>query len=119
MLGRSAIRRGWLEAAKARGTKLGGYREKAAAKLTRAVRAKAAKNAGESHTSRAVAAYADLVPQMLSLKSEGKSLAAIASELNALGHTTRTGAAWGKVQVKRAIDRVGGHQRQIPLGNTP
>jgi DNA invertase Pin-like site-specific DNA recombinase len=95
-----------LEAAKARGTVLGGYRAKAAAKLTPEVRALAAKNAGESHRAGAVEAYADLVPFMLDQKAAGLSLAQIADSLNSKGHTTRTGTAWSKVQVKRVLDRV-------------
>lgn len=94
-----------LKAAKARGTVLGGYREKAAAKLTPEVRAKAAKRAGESHRAKAVEAYADLLPTMLAWKAEGLSLAQIAERLNRDGHSTRTGAGWGKVQVKRVLDR--------------
>ncbi len=94
-----------LEAAKVRGTKLGGYREKAAAKLTPEVRAEAAKRAGESHRAEAVDAYADLLPRMVAMKGEGLSLSQIANTLNSEGQQTRTGAAWGKVQVKRVLDR--------------
>lgn len=96
-----------LEAAKARGTVLGGYREKAAAKLTPEVRAKAARNAGKAHRAEAVEAYADLLPAMLAMKGEGLSLSQIADRLNADGHQTRNGAEWSKVQVKRVLDRVG------------
>lgn len=94
-----------LEAAKARGTVLGGYREKAAAKLTAEVRAKAAKNAGESHRAGAIADYADLLPTIRQLKTDGLSLRAIADKLNSDGHTTRTGSQWSQVQVKRVLDR--------------
>jgi len=94
-----------LEAAKARGTVLGGYREKAAAKLTDEVRAKAAKAAGESHRHRAIEVYSDLLPKMVELKTAGLSLSQIADNLNEAGHTTRTGSRWSKVQVKRALDR--------------
>jgi DNA invertase Pin-like site-specific DNA recombinase len=94
-----------LEAAKARGTTLGGYRESAAAKLTPEVRAKAAKNAGKAHRAEAVDAYADLLPVMTDLQKQGLSLAQIADRLNGDGHTTRTGTVWSKVQVKRVLDR--------------
>ena len=55
---------------------------------------------------RAVGAYADLLPLMTGLKAEGATLRAIADRLNADGHLTRTGGAWGPVQVMRALGRV-------------
>jgi DNA invertase Pin-like site-specific DNA recombinase len=94
-----------LEAAKARGTVLGGYRAKAAAKLTPEARAKAAKNAGKAHRAEAIDAYADLLPQVVEWKESGLSLSQIADRLNADGQTTRTGVSWSKVQVKRVLDR--------------
>ena len=54
---------------------------------------------------RAVDAYADLVPIMKGWKAEGATLRAIADRLNADGHQTRTGGAWGPVQVMRALTR--------------
>jgi DNA invertase Pin-like site-specific DNA recombinase len=51
--------------------------------------------------------YADLLDEVRKLREGGASLGAIAEKLNSNGHTTRTGAAWGKVQVKRLLDRVG------------
>ncbi len=53
----------------------------------------------------AVEAYADLVPHMRELRGGGKTLRAVADALNAEGHTTRTGKAWGPPQVKRVLDR--------------
>jgi DNA invertase Pin-like site-specific DNA recombinase len=94
-----------LEAAKARGTVLGGYRAAAAAKLTPEVRARAAKAAGIAHRASAIDVYADLLPMMIEGKAAGLSLSQIADQLNAAGHTTRTGVAWTKVQVKRVLDR--------------
>jgi DNA invertase Pin-like site-specific DNA recombinase len=94
-----------LEAAKARGTVLGGYRAKAAAKLTPEIRARGAKAAGVAHRAAAMDAYADLVPKMETWRSEGLSLGKIAGKLNDEGHTTRTGTKWSPVQVMRALDR--------------
>jgi DNA invertase Pin-like site-specific DNA recombinase len=51
--------------------------------------------------------YADLIDDVRGLREGGASLGEVADKLNADGHTTRTGAAWGKVQVKRLLDRVG------------
>jgi DNA invertase Pin-like site-specific DNA recombinase len=94
-----------LEAAKARGTVLGGYRAKAAAKLTDAARAKAAKNGGAANRAAAVEVYADLVPMMLEWREAGLTLGRIAGLLNEQGHTTRTGANWSPVQVMRVLSR--------------
>jgi DNA invertase Pin-like site-specific DNA recombinase len=55
----------------------------------------------------AVEVYADLVDDVRRLRTEGASLGAIAERMNDEGHTTRTGASWTKVQVKRLLDRVG------------
>ena len=43
---------------------------------------------------------------MLGLQATGRSLAGIAADLNAEGHTTRRGKPWNKTQVKRVLDRV-------------
>jgi len=48
-------------------------------------------------------AYAVVLPLIQSLKAEGFTLQAIADELTAQGHVTRTGKAWGAVQVLRAL----------------
>jgi DNA invertase Pin-like site-specific DNA recombinase len=55
----------------------------------------------------AVDVYADLVDDVRRLRTEGASLGTIAERMNADGHTTRTGAAWSRVQVKRLLDRIG------------
>lgn len=47
-----------------------------------------------------------LVPTMKALRAEGKSYAAVADHLNALGHATQTGKAWTATGVMRACDRV-------------
>jgi DNA invertase Pin-like site-specific DNA recombinase len=88
-----------LAAYKARGGVLG------TDNLTNAGRAKGNQALVAAIKATAVAAYADLVPLMVSMKKDGKTLQEIAAHLNSLGHTTRTGMEWSKVQVKRAIDR--------------
>jgi DNA invertase Pin-like site-specific DNA recombinase len=50
-------------------------------------------------------AYADLVPVMQSLRTDGASLREIAKRLNLLNQTTRTGKPWNHVQVKLVLDR--------------
>ena len=94
-----------LAAAKARGTKLGGFRAAAAAKLTPEARAKAITRAAESHRAAADDAYADLMPMIRQFRAEGLSLRQVAEKLTEAGHTTRTGAAWSHVQVKRVLGR--------------
>jgi len=56
----------------------------------------------------AAAAYADLTPLVAELRAGGLSLRAIADGLNADGYTTRRGAAWNPVQVRRVLSRAGG-----------
>lgn len=51
-------------------------------------------------------AYADLVPTVAKLRQEGRTLQAIAVELNAQGHTTRRGRPWNPVQVSRILERM-------------
>ena len=41
------------------------------------------------------------------MKADGKTLAAIAEDLNTAGHTTRTGKAFSPVQVMRILQRGG------------
>jgi hypothetical protein len=41
------------------------------------------------------------------LLAEGLSFRAIADRLNADGHTTRRGAAWEPMQVRRVLERAG------------
>lgn len=96
-----------LEAAKARGTVLGGYRAKAAEKLTPEARDKGRASGNARQAREAVDVYADLVDDIGKLREGGASLGSIAEHLNNEGHTTRTGAAWSKSQVKRLLDRVG------------
>jgi DNA invertase Pin-like site-specific DNA recombinase len=96
-----------LEAAKARGTVLGGFRARAAEKLTDEGRDKGRTKGNTRQARDAVEVYADLVDDVRRLREGGASLGAIAERMNDEGHTTRTGADWTKVQVKRLLDRVG------------
>jgi DNA invertase Pin-like site-specific DNA recombinase len=73
--------------------------------LTEAARAKGARAAGVAHRRRAGEAYGHLVPRMRALQAAGRSLAGIADDLNAEGHTTRRGKSWNKTQIKRVLDR--------------
>lgn len=54
----------------------------------------------------AVEVYADLVDDVSRWRSDGASLQAIADRLNEMGHSTRTGSQWGKMQVRRLLGRV-------------
>ena len=63
--------------------------------------------AAEVRRAQAEAAYADLVPVVAGLGAGGLSLRTIAGRLNAEGHTTRRGAAWNPVQVRRVLGRAG------------
>lgn len=97
-----------LQAAKARGVKLGSARpghwegrEKARLDGARA----GARIAGKVASRNADEAYSDLFPIVNALKAEGLSLRQIADKLNADGHTTRRGRPWNPVQVARVLAR--------------
>jgi DNA invertase Pin-like site-specific DNA recombinase len=49
--------------------------------------------------------YSDLYPIVLELREDGKSLQDIADELNNMGHTTRRGKPWNRMQVSRVKHR--------------
>ena len=97
-----------LAAAKARGTLLGSARpdhwegredaRQAGAKAGNVASAKARRAS-------AVAAVADLLPDMQARRDAGESLATIADALNAAGQKTARGSVWTAMQVKRALDR--------------
>jgi DNA invertase Pin-like site-specific DNA recombinase len=97
-----------LQAAKARGTKLGsarpghwvGREDKRLAGLVRARKAGV-----ETIKESAQAAYADLLPMVKELYATGKTLQAIADTLNGQGHLTRRGKLWTPVQVMRVLRR--------------
>jgi len=68
----------------------------------------------------AAAAYADPVPAVAGLWTGGLSLRAIACRLTTEGHTTRRGAAWNPVRVRRVPKRVGeagAGRRRPPAGD--
>lgn len=89
-----------LAAAKARGQKLGAARM--GSHLTAADRAKGA----AVNRDLAVNDVAALAVEIQRLRSVGKSLRAIAADLNEAGHTTRQGSVWNAIQVKRVLDRL-------------
>jgi DNA invertase Pin-like site-specific DNA recombinase len=105
----SARTKAALQAAKARGVKLGSARPdhwkgKEKARLAGLARGRlvAAKVASKAATE----AYADLAPLMKEWRTEGMTLEAIAGKLNAEGHTTRRGRPWNPVQVARVLKTV-------------
>ena len=97
----SARTKAALAAAKARGTKLGGYRwaiDKVARKGNRA----SAKARAEQASKRAE----DILPIVETIKAEGNtSLRQIAAALNERRITTARGGEWSAVQVQRLIER--------------
>ncbi len=93
-----------LAAYKARGGKLGGSLRQCR-NLDQAARERGAIAATHARRANADAAYADLVPVVTALRTNGLSQAAIADELNRLGHTTRRGKPWNQVQVARVLAR--------------
>ena len=97
-----------LAVAKSRGVKLGSSRPghwEGREEARTAGSRKAVNAAAEKNSKAAQDAYIDLVPRMKQLQDSGSSLRAIADALNADGHTTRRGAQWNQVQVKRVLDR--------------
>ena len=97
-----------LQAAKARGVKLGSARPGHwdGREDARLAGAKAgARVAGMVVARNADEAYSDLFPLISGLKADGLSLRAIAAKLNAGGHTTRQKRPWNPVQVARVLRR--------------
>lgn len=93
-----------LAAYKNRGGKLGSNdprcRSFADADAAKGQRAGSTENHRRAHT-----AYADLLPIMVAMRGQGKSLSMIAGHLNEAGHATRFGKQWSATQVKRVLDR--------------
>jgi DNA invertase Pin-like site-specific DNA recombinase len=90
-----------LAAAKARGTKLGGYREGHG--LTPEVRAMAA----EARTAKATQDATAVLPVIQAIQAQGiTSASGIARALNEQGITTPRGGQWQATQVLRIISRV-------------
>jgi DNA invertase Pin-like site-specific DNA recombinase len=87
-----------LQAARERGTVLGGsYRFSAQDAL------KGAAKGGAVNAQAKRAAYASILPQVRSLRAAGESLTAIARKLNDAGEVTRTGAAFTAKTVERIL----------------
>lgn len=81
---------------KAQGVKLG-----TPANLTPSAQAKGAR----ANRDKAIMELATVAPLLRQWRGQGKTLAVIAGELNAIGRTTRQGAAWTPSAVKRVLDR--------------
>jgi DNA invertase Pin-like site-specific DNA recombinase len=71
------------------------------ANLTPSAQAKGAR----ANRDKAMMATAVIAPRLRDLRRQGKTLAAIADELNTYGCTTPRGAAWTPTSVKRVLDR--------------
>ena len=97
-----------LAAAKARGTLLGSARPghwQGREDARRLGAGRGAEVSAEVRTAKAMAAVADLIPEMQARRQSGESLGAIAAALNSAGQKTARGAEWTAMQVKRALDR--------------
>lgn len=95
-----------LQAAKARGVKLGSNRPGHWAgkeHLRQAGIKKATKAAALANKQNRIGIYSDLVPLIKNFRSQGVTLQAIAAKLTELGHETRRGKAWSHVQVLRIL----------------
>lgn len=97
-----------LAAAKRRGQKLGSARPghwDGNEDRRKAGAHKGGKAAAIAHKQAADAVYEYLMPLVTEMQGGGKSLQAIADELNQQGHTTRTGKPWNRMQVSRVLKR--------------
>jgi DNA invertase Pin-like site-specific DNA recombinase len=95
-----------LAAAKRRGTLLGTHRPghwTGTTEQHRRAAGIARKAAAAAHAVAAAPLYDELRPMIVSMKSEGASLQAIADRLNTDGHTTLRGALWNRMQVSRLL----------------
>ncbi len=73
--------------------------------LTGEGRERGRKLGNRKQADRAVSEYWDLLPDIYRHRSRGQTLRQIADGLNDRGITTRQGAAWSAVHVKRLLDR--------------
>lgn len=97
-----------LQAAKARGVKLGSSRPGHWDGIEHKRRdglAKAQERASQVRTELANEAYSDIEPMMKELRDAGETLQSIANKLNGDGHTTRRGKPWNQMQVSRVLSR--------------
>jgi DNA invertase Pin-like site-specific DNA recombinase len=98
-----------LQAAKARGLKLGSAREghwtpeRHQLRLAGLVHARQCSAESRGRMARAV--YADLIPQLKELRQSGHSLQRIAAHLNQLGHSTSTGRSFQRQDVRLILKR--------------
>lgn len=93
-----------LAAYTARGGRLGANHPRCRS-LTQAAAEKGQRNGVAANQRKARQAYADLLPQLRSLRQAGKSYREIAKALDKDGQTTRRGCKWNPIQVKRILDR--------------
>jgi DNA invertase Pin-like site-specific DNA recombinase len=98
----SARTKAALQAAKARGVKLGATRPESR-NLTPAARRKGIAAGAQAVKAKAATAYADLAGDLKAMRARGMSLRQMAASLNEAGHTTRRGQSWNAVQVLRAL----------------
>ena len=99
-----------LQAAKRRGVKLGSARPdhwEGREDRRQAGAIAGGQAAGEAHRRAADESYGDLFPVVKELRANGRSLQAIADDLNDQGHTTRRGKPWNAMQVSRVLKRAG------------
>lgn len=90
-----------LAAAKARGTKLGGFR-------ARAPRIASFSKQGADALQQSAVAWAEEWREVLGeLRGQGLSFAAMADQLNADGMVSRRGGAWSAATVHRTVQRLG------------
>jgi DNA invertase Pin-like site-specific DNA recombinase len=94
-----------LKVLKSRGVKLGAARPECR-NLTQAARLKGARRAAAERTARAIDEQSDIAAIASEKRSQGASLAAIATYLNEQGYPTREGKSWRPQQVKRILDRL-------------
>lgn len=93
-----------LKVYKARGGLLGASRPECR-KLTPEARAKGVLKSAKVRRQEVIELFADLLPIAQDMRAQGATLQTIASFLNDAGHSTRLGADWSPVQVKRMLDR--------------
>ena len=103
----SARTKAALQAAKARGVKLGGLRHRVDGSVVKLDAATIA--AGRAaRTAHSAARASDLAPIIANIKATGaNSLREIAAALNGRGIPTARGGEWSAVQVQRVMNRVG------------
>jgi len=66
---------------------------------------KAREAAAEAHQKAFEEGYSDLFPIVKERREAGRSLQWIADELNDMGHTTRRGKPWNRMQVSRLLKK--------------